>query len=397
MLEFSVSGINNYIKRIITSDINLKSVQLEGEVCPFKEPSRGGHLYFELKDEDARIKCVLFNAVKQYAELPFKEGDHIILEGRIDLYEKAGTYQFIVSSVKVEGLGELYIKFLELKEKLDKEGLFEKTKRTLPERPNIVGIITSPTGAAINDFCAVIRRRFPTMELILYPVHVQGVETINEVCSAIDYFNKIEVDLVVLTRGGGSYEELAVFNNEKIARKLSESIHPTVSAIGHEPDYLITDFVADLRAATPTAAAELISPDLFAEFEQLNYDLTNSLYKINNAIVYAGDELDNYKRMLEYLSPFKKYNRLRDELNLIYNKISSEIFRIVSNEKLSLIRLYKKIMPFDKDAILSKGYTITIGEDGRPISISNLVKEGKLLKTVYEGGKVISIIKDVKE
>lgn len=392
MIEFSVSAINNYIKNILSSDINLKSVSLEGEVCAFKEPSKNGHLYFELKDEDARIRCVFFNITSKYTELPFKEGDNVVLDGRIDVYEKSGQYQFIASNVKVEGLGDLYIKFLELKQSLEKEGLFELTKRQMPLYPKKIGLITSPTGAAIRDFTSVIKRRFPIANVYLYPVHVQGIETVNEVCRAIDFFNNLDMDIVVLTRGGGSYDELAVFNNEKIARKLAESIHPTVSAIGHEPDFLITDFVADLRAATPTAAAEVITPNLRDIIYSINDKIESNLNNIFKSIENERIVLNNYNRILNLKSPI---NQIHDGIEKIYylkSKLDQSFKLKLFAEKNSLNKLDSRLLPYNVNDILNRGYSITVDQNGDLISNAKSFNKGDKIKTIFNKGSIISEI-----
>lgn len=392
MIEFSVSAINNYIKNILSSDINLKSVSLEGEVCAFKEPSKNGHLYFELKDEDARIRCVFFNITSKYTELPFKEGDNVVLDGRIDVYEKSGQYQFIASNVKVEGLGDLYIKFLELKQSLEKEGLFELTKRQMPLYPKKIGLITSPTGAAIRDFTSVIKRRFPIANVYLYPVHVQGIETVNEVCRAIDFFNNLDMDIVVLTRGGGSYDELAVFNNEKIARKLAESIHPTVSAIGHEPDFLITDFVADLRAATPTAAAEVITPNLRDIIYSINDKIESNLNNIFKSIENERIVLNNYNRILNLKSPINQIHDGIEKINYLKSKLDQSFKLKLFAEKNSLNKLDSRLLPYNVNDILNRGYSITVDQNGDLISNAKSFNKGDKIKTIFNKGSIISEI-----
>ncbi|WP_296254629.1 exodeoxyribonuclease VII large subunit [uncultured Ezakiella sp.] len=392
MIEFSVSAINNYIKNLLANDINLRSIAIEGEVCAFKEPSKTGHLYFELKDEDSRIRCVFFNIYSKYDEIPFEEGDSVVLNGRVDVYEKSGQYQFIASEAKVQGLGDLYIKFLELKEQLEKEGLFDITKRQIPLNPKNIGLITSPSGSALRDFIAVIKRRYPLANIFLYPVHVQGVETVNEVCRAINYFNTKELDVVVLTRGGGSYEELAVFNNEKIARKLAESIHPTVSAIGHEPDYLITDFVSDLRAATPTAAAEIITPDIYQDIYNLE-DRFNLM--INSYLYYLNDERKNLKaieNLINLKSPIKKIKNSKEQL-VEKNRTLNQFMRLsILKYKNQLKDYSSQLIPFDTQKILDKGYTITVDEDGKLLSEKVNYNKGDKLKTIFDKGSLISEI-----
>lgn len=392
MIEFSVSEINSYIKNILSSDINLKSVSLEGEVCAFKDASKNGHLYFELKDEDSRIRCVFFNIFSKYTEIPFKEGDNVVLKGRIDVYEKSGQYQFIVSEVKKSGVGDLYLKFIELKNQLKEEGLFDVTKRQIPLYPYKIGLITSPTGAAIRDFTTVIRRRFPVAQIYLYPIHVQGIETVNGVCNAIDAFNDMDLDIVVLTRGGGSYDELAVFNNEKIARHLIKSIHPTVSAIGHEPDYLITDFVADMRASTPTAAAEIITPDLYALNDLLSERLNGSIKWILNRIESERNKIKQYERIVNLKSPQKLIDDYKTNINNQEFKLVNLYKLIIMNEKNNLNTLKSKLIPYDIKNILDRGYSITVDKNGELLLNVDKFNKGDKIKTIFNKGSIVSEI-----
>lgn len=392
MIEFSVSEINSYIKNILSSDINLKSVSLEGEVCAFKDASKNGHLYFELKDEDSRIRCVFFNIFSKYTEIPFKEGDNVVLKGRIDVYEKSGQYQFIVSEVKKSGVGDLYLKFIELKNQLKEEGLFDVTKRQIPLYPYKIGLITSPTGAAIRDFTTVIKRRFPVAQIYLYPIHVQGIETVNGVCNAIDAFNEMDLDIVVLTRGGGSYDELAVFNNEKIARHLIKSIHPTVSAIGHEPDYLITDFVADMRASTPTAAAEIITSDLYALNDLLSNRLNGSINWILNRIESERNKLDQYERIVNLKSPKKLINDYKVNISNQEFKLINLYKLIIMKERNNLNTLKSKLIPYDIKNILDRGYSITVDKNGELLLNVEQFNKGDKIKTIFNKGSIVSEI-----
>ena len=336
MRSFSVSEINKYIKTIVFSDIFLQNVKVEGEVCAFKEPSKSGNLYFEIKDSDSRIKCLLFDMYEQFSEVPFKEGDLVTLVGKIDVYEKNGTYQLIVNNISIDGEGSLYKKFLALKEKLSDEGVFELTKRPIPTYPKKIGIITSDRGAAINDVLNTIKRRYPFVKLLLYSVQVQGINAVRDIIEAFDYFDETNVDIVLLTRGGGSYEELSVFNDESLARRNVKSKHPTVSAIGHAEDFFITDFCADKRCDTPTASAEELTPDI-REVRRQNKELNDKLNAQMERALKNESRLSNLiEKNIAQLSPKNKFFKLQDLMHATNKRLDIIIKGAINKEKSKL-------------------------------------------------------------
>lgn len=267
---WSVTELNRWIKHVLESDPRLADVWIRGEISNFVHHT-SGHMYFTLKDRDAKIKVVMFAGHNRFLKFIPKDGTKALVRGSISAFERDGTYQLYAREMQPDGLGSLYLAFEQLKAKLEGEGLFaQERKRPLPLFPKKVGVITSPTGAAIRDICTTIRRRFPQTEIVIAPAIVQGVDAPGSIISAIQLINQhMEIDVLIVGRGGGSIEELWAFNDEHVARAIAGSRIPTISAVGHETDFTIADFVADIRAATPTAAAELAVPHYLEWVERI--------------------------------------------------------------------------------------------------------------------------------
>jgi len=281
---FSVSNINKYIKMVFDKDPFLSYVAIKGEITNFKAHS-SGHLYFTLKDEQSTIKCVMFKSAAQNLKVKLQDGAAVIVMGSVSVYDVGGTYQVYVKSVTLDGVGELFAKYEELKKKLDAEGLFSPMyKKKIPFMPNRVGVITSPTGAVIRDIINVSTRRFSKPNILLFPAAVQGDMVASTVISGLRYFNSTKsVDVIIIARGGGSFEDLFGFNDENLAREIFASKIPVVSAVGHETDFTICDFVSDLRAPTPSAAAELVYPaemEITSKIDTLNLRLKSGISNI---------------------------------------------------------------------------------------------------------------------
>ena len=441
MRSFSVSEINRYIKTIVFSDIFLQNVKVEGEVCAFKEPSKSGNLYFEIKDSESRIKCLFFDMYEKFSEVPFKEGDLVSLVGKIDVYEKNGTYQLIVNSISIDGEGSLYKKFLALKEKLSDEGVFDLTKRPIPNYPKKIGIITSDRGAAINDVLNTIKRRYPFVKLLLYSVQVQGINAVRDIIEAFDYFDGTDVDIVLLTRGGGSYEELSVFNDETLARRIVKSKHPTVSAIGHAEDFFISDFCADKRCDTPTASAEELTPDI-REVRRLNRALNDKLNVQMERVLKNESRLSNLiEKNISQLSPKNKFfklmdllqatdkrldiiikgviNKERTDLSLFMDSFKTEIlkeiddgFNIlewfqyrsessikfkVAKDKLQLESLQKRLSSRDLNKLFARGFSVTYNDKNILIKDVKNIKAGDTIYTRVGDKTIVSKITEVIE
>lgn len=325
----TVKALTKYIKRKFDADPHLEQVYVKGEISNFKKHS-SGHMYFTLKDEDTRIMAVMF--ARYSAEMKFvpENGMHVLIRGSVSVYEMSGQYQIYVNEMLPDGIGELFLAFEQLKEKLGKEGLFSQdAKKPIPVYPNVIGIITSPTGAAIRDIITTIKRRYPMGKILVIPALVQGKNASKNIAKAIQKANSGKVaDVLIVGRGGGSMEELWAFNEEVVARAIYESKIPVISAVGHETDVTIADFVADLRAATPTAAAELAVPHIEDLMEQL-IQRRARLYQGMGAIIKARRSQLNYmEQSYIFRNPHKLYeqkwqqlDRMRETLIAVQNHI----------------------------------------------------------------------------
>ena len=329
----SVSQLNFYIKSLFDSDSKLNDLLIQGEISNFTDHYKSGHLYFSLKDENSVVKAVMFSGNTKRLRFMPENGMKVIVRAKASLYEVSGQYQLYVEDMQPDGIGALSLAFEQLKDKLKKEGLFNTSiKKTIPKYPKKIGVVTSDTGAAIKDIENILSRRYPIAEVILCPVLVQGEEAPRQIVDAIQRFNLIKAcDVMIVGRGGGSIEDLWAFNDERLARAIYESEIPIISAVGHETDFTISDFVADLRAPTPSAAAELAVPninDIYAEID--SYVLS-----LNKEITYI---LENYKTDLSILSNTlknKNPEKIIEEKRLRLDIIYSELLKAFNN-KLSL-------------------------------------------------------------
>lgn len=339
---YSVKQINRYMKMKLESDDVLKHVWVRGEISNFKHHS-SGHMYFTLKDPDSRLKCVMFASANQRLSFMPREGTRVLACGSVSVYERDGQYQFYVNEMQPDGIGNLYLAFEQLKQKLSAEGLFaEARKRPIPKYPKAIGVITSPTGAAVRDIITTLQRRSPGTPILLYPASVQGVHAAPSIVKGIETMNRLaEVDVLIVGRGGGSLEELWAFNEEAVARAIHASRIPVISAVGHETDYTIADFVADLRAATPTAAAELSVPHHLELKQQIAY-YNQRLYRgLRTLMERKRESLQRLRRSPYFVHPRKymlesaeRLDRLQTQLQ---HSLSSNIGKI-RERKLQLER-----------------------------------------------------------
>jgi len=334
----SVTQLNRYLKYKIDNDENLEHVYLKGEISNFKAHSRG-HFYFTLKDETSRINAIMFASNAMKLKFQIYDGMKVLVTGRVSVYEASGSYQIYVEDLLEDGLGSLYMAFEQLKEKLEKEGLFkEEHKQKIPKIPSKIGIVTAPTGAAIKDILSTIKRRWPICETILFPALVQGEYAKDDLVKKIRLANQYDLDLLIIGRGGGSIEDLWPFNEEIVARAIYESSIPTISAVGHEIDFTIADFVADKRAPTPTGAAEMAVPnleDVKSYLNQVNLRLQNSL---NSIINQNREKLNGLINSNIFKNPYRLYEIKEQMFDLLYEKL----IRVVKN------LLDKKVYQFDK-------------------------------------------------
>lgn len=410
-VSLTVTDINNYIKNIVDGDFFLSNVTLKGEISNLKFHTRG-HLYFSLKDENSKINAVMFNYKNLGLNFIPKDGMNVIVKGKVSVFTTGGSYQITVSNMKEDGIGNLYILFEELKRRLEREGLFSpEHKKKLPRIPKKVGVITASTGAAVKDIISTINRRFPLTEIILFPTLVQGVGAKENIVKMINEANKSDVDVIILGRGGGSIEDLWAFNEEIVARAIYNSNKPIVSAVGHEIDFTISDFVSDMRAPTPTGAAELVVPSKVEIQSYLNdykgriisvinkkiksytdtFSKLKSTYILKNPIsMYEIDEqkLDN---MLEKLGSIMTYKleREKSKLNNLSKMISPNMLNRLDKEKIKLENIETKLNLLNPENILKKGYSLTLVE-GKIVKSINSVKKGSIIDTKFSDGIIKS-------
>ena len=362
-----ISEANSYIKRILTNDPILYNLRVKGEISNFKVHS-SGNVYLSLKDEKSKLNCIIFK--NNYDKsLNLDNGVKIIASGYISVYERDGSYQLYINEVEIEGIGNLYIEFNKLKEKLKKEGLFDiKYKKEIPKMPKAIGIVTSPTGAVIRDIINVTKRRFPKVDIKLYPVNVQGQKSAQDICEGIDFFNKMEnVDTIIVGRGGGSLEELWSFNEEIVAREVFKSKIPIISAVGHETDFTICDFVSDMRAPTPSAAAEIATPDLSQIYYKLD-NIRNRMSKsLNNQVIIDKEKLIN---IFDKINNYMKNYVVRDkviQIDQIYDKINLRLEQNLETSKEKLSKKAALLHNLSPLATISRGYSI-VEKNGQVIN-----------------------------
>lgn len=380
-----ISELNSYIKRILTNDPILYNLRVKGEISNFKVHS-SGNVYLSLKDEKSKINCIIFRSNFDKS-LKLDDGVKIIASGYISVYERDGAYQFYINAVEIEGVGNLYIEFNKLKEKLKNEGLFDsRYKKEIPKMPKSIGVVTSSTGAVIRDIINVVKRRFPKINVKLYPVNVQGEKSAQDICDGIEFFNNMEnVDTIIVGRGGGSLEELWSFNEEIVAREIFKSKIPIISAVGHETDFTICDFVSDMRAPTPSAAAEIATPDLSDIYFKLDNIKNRMNRSLNNQVILDNEKLNN---TFDKINNYMKSYIIRDkniQLDQIYDKIN---FRLEQNIESSKEKLSKKgaiLHNLSPLATLSRGYSI-VEKDGEVInSIENINVKDEINITLRDG------------
>lgn len=413
----SISDINRYLKRKLDTDIHLQKIFLKGEISNLKGQSRG-HLYFTLKDETSRISAVMFSYQASNLKFIPEDGMKVIVEGKISVYEATGNYQIYIEKMENEGLGNLFQKFEELKKQLEREGLFDESHKVpIPKYPKKIGVITASTGAAIQDIITTVNRRYPIAEIILFPSLVQGEYAKDDLAKNLKIADTYDLDVIIFGRGGGSIEDLWAFNEEIVARALYDTKTPVISAVGHEIDFTISDFVADLRAPTPTAAAEMAVPNLIDVNNHLNNVKIRLNRFISNKIKLATHELNMLRRSYGLMNPRSIYEIKEQNLSLIIDKLNNAIDTKMNNYKLKLDNLNNKhilVNPYiiyqkkeikyntliDKLTllnplnILDKGYSMVKKDDKIIKSVKDL-KEKDLIKIKLYEGTITSIVKEV--
>lgn len=393
----SVSQINEYIRALISRDEILSMVVVRGEISNLTI-HRTGHIYFTLKDEGSVLKSVMFRSSVARVKFALKEGMNVIVYGRISVYPASGQYQLYAEDIQPDGIGALYIAYEQIKEKLAAEGLFDSArKKPIPKLPATVGIITSPTGAAIHDMINVVSRRFPLTKILLYPALVQGDTAPKTLIEGLEYFNREKnADVIIIGRGGGSMEDLWAFNSVDLAYAVARSEIPIISAVGHESDFTICDFVADLRAPTPSAAAELAVPDSLTvkhfiadSARAMEKQLTNQiqLYRKNILSLSSSRVLTSKEALLD---------EYKMKLGLISEKLDSGIDAIINNKSSRYQILTAKLTAISPLNTLSRGYAIIQGENGKTISNIDDICENDIINISLANGKARASVIETK-
>lgn len=415
----TVGALTRYIKYKIDNDSNLQEVFIKGEISNFKKHSRG-HFYFTIKDEESRINAIMFaSSTKNINFLP-EDGMKVLVKGKISVFEQTGNYQIYVSNMEQDGIGNLYALYEQLKKKLSLAGYFDEShKKSIPKIPSRIGIITAPTGAAIRDILSTIKRRYPLCETILFPALVQGKEAYIDIAKKIEIADTYDLDVLIVGRGGGSIEDLWAFNEELVAKAIYNSKTPIISAVGHEVDFTIADFVADVRAATPTGAAELAVPDK----KELSKLISQYELRINKLI---NNKIDNYKLILNKVkesyilkNPMSIYEIKEQILSNIIEKLNTIVLSVINtnNLKLSSIKssyifdnpnkiyekknnefnhLVEKLEVLNPLNTLKRGYSVIKSNGTVTSSISNL-KENDILNIDVQDGIIDAKVISVKE
>ena len=391
---FSVSEVNRYVKMLFDSDELLASISIRGEITNFKAHYTG-HYYFTLKDEASTIKCVMFKGYAQFVKFKPADGMKVVINGQVSAFERDGVYQIYCKSMSPEGLGDLYLAYEQLKEKLSKEGLFDVTKKKeIPFLPKRVGVITSRTGAVIRDIINVSTRRYPNVNILIYPAAVQGVNVASTVIEGLKTFNELNnVDVIIIARGGGSFEDLFGFNDENLARQIYASNIPVVSAVGHETDFTICDFVSDLRAPTPSAAAELVYPEYSEIVNRISKDKNRTIIAIKNYIERKRQYVERLKAAKLEKVPLDKINKYRLTIDNLMTKSESTLRYKVEKYKTRCIKSITKIDTLSPLKTITRGYSVTEDIDGKIVRKVSDVKPNEEIKITVTDGKISAVVK----
>ena len=394
---YSVGQVNTYIKNMFSQDFMLNRISIKGEVSNCKYHT-SGHIYFSLKDETGTLSCVMFAGQRKGLGFAMKNGDKVVAEGSVSVYERDGKYQLYARSITLEGAGLLYERYLALKKELEEMGMFsQEYKQPIPAYVKKVGIVTAPTGAAIQDIRNIAGRRNPYVQLILYPALVQGEGAKESIVKGIETLDAWGVDVIIVGRGGGSIEDLWAFNEEEVARAIFHCQTPIISAVGHETDTTIADFVADLRAPTPSAAAELAVADVRQLLETLRAYRQKLTFGMENQIYSLRQRMKQYEMKLEYGSPAyqiqEKRIRLLDLEERLGSAMENQIFRARQNLNIYIERM-KGLSPLDK---LNQGFSYVENEAGHSVTCIGQVKLGDTLNIQVTDGRILTKVTETIE
>ncbi len=395
----TVSEVTSYIKRILTNDPILHNIRVKGEISNLKHHT-SGHIYFTLKDNSSKINCVMFKAHSERLKFGLEEGLKVNIKGYISIYERDGQYQLYATEIEPQGIGALYLAFQQLKERLEKEGLFDKKKKKpLPFLPKRVAIVTSPTGAAIRDIISVIKRRMPSTQMLIIPAQVQGEGAAASIVRGLQLCNSMpDIDLIITGRGGGAIEELWAFNEEIVAWAIYESKIPVISAVGHETDFTIADFVADFRAPTPSAAAEMAVPDK-REVKELLATINKRLcYGMTAGINDKRNRLALFKHSYSYKYPYAAIYDRRQQVDRMMENVNKIMMRRLVKHQESLKGYAERLHSLSPLSVMSRGFSLAKSNEGSIIkSVSQIKVDESISLTLLDGKISCKVLEVVKE
>lgn len=394
---FSVGQINRYVKNMFTQDFILQKIYIKGEVSNCKYHT-SGHIYFSLKDETGVLSCVMFAGHRRGLAFRMKDGDRVVVGGAVDVYERDGKYQLYAKEIALEGAGALYERFLALKAELEEMGMFaQEYKQSIPSFVRRLGVVTAPTGAAVQDIRNISLRRNPYLQIILYPALVQGEGAADSIVRGIHMLDQADVDVIIVGRGGGSIEDLWAFNEEKVARAIFECRTPVISAVGHETDFTIADFVADLRAPTPSAAAELAVAD-FRQILQNIVGFRERLYRgMQQKTKLARAQMEQYQLRLQYLSPESRLRDNRQRLVDLDARLRRSMQNRLAEERHVLgiyLERYRGLSPLSK---LNQGYSFVADCKGRGITSTEQIHPGDVVEISVTDGVIEAEVRSCRK
>lgn len=386
----TVSELNEYLKMLFDYDEVLRNVYIKGEISNFTNHYKTGHFYFSLKDAGGTVRAVMFRSSAAKLKFMPENGMRVIIGGRVSVFPRDGQYQIYAETMEPDGIGSLYIAYEQLKAKLEKEGLFaEERKKPLPKMPKRIGIVTSPTGAAIRDMIHILGRRFSSAEIVLYPALVQGEAAPASMMRGIQYFNvKKDVDVLIVGRGGGSIEDLWAFNNEALVRMVAASEIPVISAVGHETDFTLCDFAADMRAPTPSAAAEIAVPDTAELLHRTERMAERLSLAVSRNIKTNREHLKRLSSARSMTSPMNVIDDKRMALVMAEQKLSGRMEMLLDKKRALFIRDTAKLDALNPLAVIARGYSAVFDENGTLVKSISQTKEGETLSFMLTDGKI---------
>lgn len=395
----SVTQLNTYIKSLFDGDPNLSTVFVAGEISNFTNHYRSGHLYFSLKDDRCAVKAVMFSQQARRLRFSPEDGMRVLVRGRVSVYEASGQYQLYVDDMQPDGIGALNLAFEQLRKKLSEEGLFDPDrKQAIPRFPETIAVITSPTGAVIHDIQQVLQRRYPMARLILCPVAVQGIDAVPQLVRALEEVNRLQcADVIIIGRGGGSLEDLWAFNEEAVVRAVAASQIPVISAVGHETDFTLCDFAADLRAPTPSAAAELAAPNQ-EDLKEMVVSLQDRLHRLltrqieNNRIC-----LDLSVSRQGFRKPEQKIADGKEQVRILYGNLLRTFEKKQVQSQAALSVLSEKLNTLSPLAVLARGYAIIQKEKGGRISSVQEIHNGERVQILLQDGDFWSVVEEKRD